>query len=76
MWQTSNFESWQLAANVEPPERSGTPANGPGASLSVASRPLATRLYAAGQFAYRSDDGGLNWTNLTQRARIRSLAVL
>jgi uncharacterized protein (TIGR03437 family) len=64
VWQTHDFESWEQAARAEAPERSSTP-TGPDGALAVAPATLATRMYAAGKFAYRSEDGGLNWTNVT-----------
>ena len=39
---------------------------GPDGALAVAHPLRATRMYAAGKFAYRSDDSGLNWTNVTR----------
>ncbi len=65
VWQTSDFESW-TPATVEPPERSAAQTVGPDGALAVAHPLRATRMYAAGKFAYRSDDSGLNWTNVTQ----------
>ncbi len=67
-WETSDFERWKpvsasavwdadLAAVAVTPE--------PGARVKVA-RNRAGRYYAAGKNAFRSDDGGYNWTNLTQ----------
>ena len=64
VWQTRDFESWEQAARAEAPERLSTP-TGPNGTLAVAPSTLATRMYAAGKFAYRSEDGGLNWTNVT-----------
>ena len=64
VWQTRDFESWEPATRAEAPERSTTP-TGPNGALAVAPATLATRMYAAGKFAYRSEDGGLNWTNVT-----------
>ncbi len=65
-YQTADFESWKLALNAPAP----APAN---SLVSVAPEDgqpriqavSAARVYAAGQNAYRSDDGGANWTNLT-----------
>lgn len=65
IWQTSDFESWQAAADVEPPERK-LESGAPDGAVAIANGLRASRLYAAGRFAYRSDDGGLNWTNLTR----------
>jgi uncharacterized protein (TIGR03437 family) len=64
VWQTVDFESWESAPRSEAPERMST-ATGPNGALAVAPPSLATRMYAAGSFAYRSEDAGLNWTNVT-----------
>lgn len=64
VWQTADFESWQPANGVEVPERS-SPLTGPGGAFAISHPLRATRAFAVGQFAYRSDDGGLNWANLT-----------
>ena len=69
IWQTADFESWQPAPAAEPPPRSNVIAPNPEGNISVAHGTRASRLYAAGNFAYRSDDGGLNWTNLTRNGR-------
>lgn len=66
VWQTSGFESWQ-PATAEPPVRE-TAGPGPDGSVVATSVFRAARLYAAGRFAYRSEDGGLTWTNLTRHA--------
>ncbi len=66
-YATTDFEHWQstndpplseiLPEPVQPlPER--------GAKSKTAAA-LASRIYAIGQHAYRSDDGGSSWTNLT-----------
>ena len=65
VWQTTDFETWRPAADVEAPERKPEPA-GPDGAVAIANGVRASRLYAAGRFAYRSDDGGLNWTNVTR----------
>ncbi len=56
-YQTNDFEKWTAApAGVEPP----TPAAG------SATHPLQkTRVWRGGQFAWRSDDGGLSWSNVS-----------
>ncbi|HYP06648.1 MAG TPA: hypothetical protein VER03_10505 [Bryobacteraceae bacterium] len=65
VWQTTDFETWQPVAGVEPPERTSSLVAGPAGSIAVLHPLLASRAYAAGDFAYRSDDGGLNWSNVT-----------
>ncbi len=68
-YQTSDFERWQISTGgqpVSPNPVSATPANLPetGARVQPAfGQP--GRFYAAGKFAWRSDDGGISWTNLT-----------
>jgi photosystem II stability/assembly factor-like uncharacterized protein len=65
VWQTADFEKWQQVT-VDVPERTGTRPLGPDGALAIAHPLRASRMYAAGKFAYRSDDGGLNWTNVTR----------
>ncbi|HYI96123.1 MAG TPA: hypothetical protein VEX68_21445 [Bryobacteraceae bacterium] len=65
VWQTSDFEKW-TQATVEPPDRNAGLTVGPDGALVVAHPLQASRMYAAGKFAYRSDDSGLNWTNVTR----------
>jgi uncharacterized protein (TIGR03437 family) len=67
-FQTNGFDSWKEApASVQPanpPEVFA--AFKPESGAVVRSQPgSAIRLYAAGRNAYRSDDGGQNWRNLT-----------
>lgn len=65
---TDDFEHWSGAKNaIEPiaaplPGRPNAPESG--AQLRQTSRP--SRLYALGKSAYRSEDDGATWTNLTQ----------
>jgi hypothetical protein len=67
-FETADFEHWQLASRPEAPPEDAIaglktlPENGAKAKVQNA-RP--GRLYAVGRDAYRSDDGGFNWTNLT-----------
>jgi uncharacterized protein (TIGR03437 family) len=65
VWQTSDFDTWQAAAGIEAPERAGSTITGPDGALALTHPLRAGRAYAAGEFAYRSEDGGLNWTNVT-----------
>lgn len=65
VWETRDFESWKPSA-VQPPARNNVTAPGPEGSISIAHPLLASRVYAAGSFAYRSDNGGIHWSNLTR----------
>ncbi len=63
---TSDFERWQ-PANEIPSGANWSPSSSvpeDGARVRSAFG-RASRLYAIGRFAWRSDDGGYNWTNLT-----------
>lgn len=66
-FSTSDFEAWTLNG-TNPPEPPPAPAGAvppePSARLFSARAGSAT-VYAAGRSAWRSEDGGLNWTNLT-----------
>jgi uncharacterized protein (TIGR03437 family) len=66
-YSTADFAHWQLANDAavpdRPVERVKTLPESSAISRSAASLPA--RIYAAGLYAYRSDDGGLSWTNLT-----------
>ncbi len=64
VWQTRDFETWEAAPRAEEPERTAV-AVGPNGSIARTPSSLATRMYAAGDFAYRSEDGGLHWTNVS-----------
>lgn len=72
VWETTDFEAWQ-PANAEPPERTPANSSGPEGAFAVAHPLRASRMYAAGNNAYRSDDGGLNWTNVS---RVGSESIL
>ncbi len=73
-FETSDFEQWRDAGSVAaPPEPNAVSASVPENGAKTRAQPLvAGRLYAFGQDAYRSDDGGVTWTNLT-RAREGSI---
>ena len=86
VFETKDFETWQASAASGPaPEpqvaaRSDTQPE-PGVRL-VDAGGSSGRLYAFGTQVYRSDDGGRQWTNLTQYKRqsiiggaMRDLAV-
>ncbi len=68
IFETSDFEQWREAAGASVPldvnaASSSLPENG----AKVRAQPLlAGRLYGFGREAYRSDDGGVSWTGLTQ----------
>lgn len=69
LYKTVDFETWLRArpADPLPPSTPNTPpATLPETSARWQQDPLQTgRYFAVGRFAYRSDDGGANWTNLT-----------
>lgn len=68
-YQTVDFEHWQLFSGQQLSSQtpaSPLPANLPETGARVQSAfGQPGRLYAIGQFAWRSDDGGVSWTNLT-----------
>jgi hypothetical protein len=72
---TDDFENWKAAGDIEiPPAISASPVRFPEAGSRIAEVPLQrSRMYAAGQYAYRSDDAGATWTNLTA---IRAQSIL
>lgn len=67
VYATSDLESWQPDA-AQPPALPAAPAGAvapePAARLQAAD-PARGVVYAAGRYAWRSEDGGLNWNNLT-----------
>ncbi|MEP7362773.1 MAG: hypothetical protein ABI972_05920 [Acidobacteriota bacterium] len=71
VWETKDFELWTAAAG-EPPSRQSADASAlPEASAQVQS--AGGRLYAAGAYAWSSDDEGRTWRNLTQFAKFSIL---
>lgn len=68
-FETTSFEQWQRVVdpNVAPPNRENpSAANFPEPRLKAAAQSSgSSRLYAVGWNAYRSDDGGVSWSNLT-----------
>ena len=68
IFQTSDFESWQASdPGIAPPARENpAAARLPEAGLRLSGQALGSnRFYGVGRDAYRSDDGGLSWSNLT-----------
>jgi uncharacterized protein (TIGR03437 family) len=69
VFETSDFERWQAArapeapADVEPPAVVGRLPGGVRGIRATAASPI--RLYAYGSQVYRSDDGGLTWSDQT-----------
>jgi uncharacterized protein (TIGR03437 family) len=67
-FQTSDFEQWRLVTDpkVSPPAEAEPPAASvPEANFKLANLGAAGRLYGVGRDAYRSDDSGESWVNLT-----------
>ncbi|MGA2883246.1 MAG: hypothetical protein ABSG13_30220 [Bryobacteraceae bacterium] len=68
IFQTSDFEQWRLVTDpkVTPPtEEDPAVSRVPEAGIKLASQRAGGRLYGVGRQAYRSDDGGDSWINLT-----------
>lgn len=67
VFQTDDFETWQPAPGTGAPPVDPAPAVSlPEAGARIrAQRVQGARLYAAGRFVYRSEDGGGSWLNLT-----------
>src|SRR6266852_5153971 len=67
--ETSDFEKWSASAASDPAEPVTRPAIAsrlPENAARVRALARTSRLvYAFGKFAYRSEDGGANWENLT-----------
>jgi uncharacterized protein (TIGR03437 family) len=68
IFETSDFENWKpVAGDPDLPARTlALPVRSPeqGARFRIASQ-ASGRFYAFGKFAYRSEDGGASWENLT-----------
>lgn len=77
VFETSDFEKWRPAAAnspAEPAARTAMASRLPEGGAHVRGRAqTSTSLYAFGKFAYRSQDGGANWENLTA---FRSSSIL
>ena len=69
IFETSSFEQWRRVADpkvVAPAHENPAAANFPEPALRASfEAPVSGRLYGVGRDAYRSDDGGLSWSNLT-----------
>lgn len=68
VFTTTDFEQWQLVADAKlsaPAEQLPAAATLPEAGLKLVSGAAAGRLYGVGHNVYRSDDGGVTWTNVT-----------
>jgi len=69
IFQTTTFDQWQrvLDPRIVPPGRENPPASSwPEPQLKAAAQVAgSSRLYGVGRDAYRSDDGGVSWSNLT-----------
>jgi uncharacterized protein (TIGR03437 family) len=68
VFETGDFEQWRLVTDAKatpPATEDPTAAAIPETNFKLASQGAPGRLYGAGRDVYRSDDGGLSWTNLT-----------
>jgi uncharacterized protein (TIGR03437 family) len=68
IFQTSDFEQWKLVTDpkMAPPAQEEPSASAsPEAGFKLASGGAGERRYGVGHDAYRSDDGGESWVNLT-----------
>src|ERR1700694_5463644 len=68
-FQTSDFEGWQPVSDhkiLPPTHENPSAVRLPESGLKVSGQALGSnRYYGVGRQAYRSDDGGLSWANLT-----------
>ena len=67
MFETNDFEQWKPAPPVQPPPAVQAPVpSRPESGAQVRMQPASDgRYYAFAAQVYRSDDGGLTWSNLT-----------
>jgi uncharacterized protein (TIGR03437 family) len=67
IYSTTDFEHWQFTNDVPVPDTPlGFTQHLPEKTAKTKTAPsLGSRIYAIGANAYRSDDGGYSWTNLT-----------
>src|SRR5258708_3479975 len=65
-FQTADFETWKTvpgAADAPPPSVDAQAPNSP--ETGARARAMGARMYSFARNAFRSDDGGINWVNLT-----------
>jgi uncharacterized protein (TIGR03437 family) len=65
-FQTADFETWAAvsgAPSAPPPAVDGQAPNSP--ETGARARSMGARMYSFARNAFRSDDGGINWVNLT-----------
>jgi uncharacterized protein (TIGR03437 family) len=68
VFQTSDFEQWKLVTDVKaipPAEAAPAAATAPELNFKLANGGTSGRLFGIGRDAYRSDDAGESWINLT-----------
>ena len=66
IFSTEDFETWKAARTAKVPDaREAVIERSPEQSAVHVRQAARGRMYAAGRFVYRSEDGGLNWNNLT-----------
>ena len=66
VFETGDFETWQGSAAAAPADSSAAAARLPENGARVrGTGAQSAPIYAVGRFAYRSEDGGANWENLT-----------
>ncbi|HWR50457.1 MAG TPA: hypothetical protein VN428_05095 [Bryobacteraceae bacterium] len=68
VWETTDFQSWKPSTATAPasPTVAEAPDRLPEGATAIKRHPSEpNRLYAFGAQLLRSDDGGVNWTNLT-----------
>jgi uncharacterized protein (TIGR03437 family) len=65
VFETADFEQWRAAPDTAPPEQNLAVPLIPEADVKVRPASSAGRLYGLGRFAWRSEDGGSTWSNLT-----------
>src|SRR5579863_7517280 len=68
VFETADFEQWQLVTDPKagpPKEDDAAAASAPESNFKLMNGGGKGRLYGVGRDAYRSDDGGESWINLT-----------
>lgn len=67
IFETDDFERWYSTQGVlPPPDDNVTASSKPEISAKLKLAARSNRLYGFGKAAYRSDDSGATWTNLTE----------